>query len=38
MGDPDGWELRCYLHDPDGDIIEAGQYKQFAIDWFNNHR
>jgi len=33
----DGWEWRCYLRDPDGYIIEVGQYTQLAIDWFNTH-
>lgn len=34
---PDGWEWRCYMRDPDGYIIEVGQYTQMAIDWFNSH-
>jgi hypothetical protein len=34
---PDGWEWRCYMRDPDGYIIEVGQYTQLAIDWFNSH-
>ncbi len=34
---PDGWEWRCYMRDPDGYIIEVGQYTQLAIDWFNGH-
>jgi hypothetical protein len=38
MRNPDGWEWRCYMSDPDGYIIEVGQYTQLAIDWFNNHR
>jgi len=25
------------MRDPDGYIIEVGQYTQFAIDWFNSH-
>ncbi|MFY9745348.1 MAG: VOC family protein [Acidobacteriaceae bacterium] len=33
----DGWEWRCYMRDPDGYIIEVGQYTQLAIDWFNSH-
>jgi hypothetical protein len=37
LPNPDGWEWRCYMRDPDGYIIEVGQYTQFAIDWFNNH-
>jgi predicted enzyme related to lactoylglutathione lyase len=34
---PNGWEWRCCLRDPDGYIIEVGQYTQLAIDWFNSH-
>jgi hypothetical protein len=26
----------CYMRDPDGYIIEVGQYTQLAIDWFNS--
>jgi catechol 2,3-dioxygenase-like lactoylglutathione lyase family enzyme len=37
MPNPDGWEWRCYMRDPDGYIIEVGQYTQLAIDWFNSH-
>ena len=37
LPNPDGWEWRCYMRDPDGYIIEVGQYTQLAIDWFNNH-
>jgi hypothetical protein len=37
LANPDGWEWRCYMRDPDGYIIEVGQYTQMAIDWFNNH-
>ena len=33
----DGWEWRCYMRDPDGYIIEVGQYTQDALDWFNSH-
>jgi lactoylglutathione lyase len=33
----DGWEWRCYMRDPDGYLIEVGQYTQLAIDWFNSH-
>ena len=25
------------MRDPDGYLIEVGQYTQFALDWFNNH-
>jgi hypothetical protein len=32
-----GWEWRCYMRDPDGYLIEVGQYTKIAIDWFNNH-
>ncbi len=38
LPNPDGWEWRCYMRDPDGYIIEVGQYTQLAIDWFNSHR
>ena len=37
LANPDGWEWRCYMRDPDGYIIEIGQYTQFAIDWFKSH-
>ena len=33
--DNHGWELRCYMRDPDGYLIEVGQYSQTAIDHFN---
>ncbi|MGC1675520.1 MAG: VOC family protein [Candidatus Acidiferrales bacterium] len=32
-----GWEWRCYMRDPDGYLIEVGQYTQLALDWFTNH-
>ena len=32
-----GAEIRCYLRDPDGYLIEVGQYTQLAVDWFNEH-
>ncbi|MGA8510852.1 MAG: VOC family protein, partial [Candidatus Sulfotelmatobacter sp.] len=32
-----GWEWRCYMRDPDGYIIEVGQYTQIALDWFTNY-
>jgi catechol 2,3-dioxygenase-like lactoylglutathione lyase family enzyme len=32
--DNHGWELRCYMRDPDGYLIEVGQYSQRAIDHF----
>jgi catechol 2,3-dioxygenase-like lactoylglutathione lyase family enzyme len=35
--DNHGWELRCYLRDPDGYLIEVGQYSQKAIDHFNEY-
>jgi hypothetical protein len=31
-----GWEWRCHMRDPDGYLIEVGQYTQIALDWFNN--
>jgi predicted enzyme related to lactoylglutathione lyase len=36
LANPDGWEWRCYMRDPDGYIIEVGQYTQFAIDHFED--
>jgi hypothetical protein len=38
VGNPDGWEWRCYMPHPDGYIVEVGQYTQLAIDRFNSHR
>ena len=32
-----GWEWRCYMRDPDGYLIEVGQYTQLALDWFTNY-
>ena len=29
-----GWEWRCYMRDPDGYLIEVGQYTQVALDYF----
>jgi predicted enzyme related to lactoylglutathione lyase len=37
LANPDGWEWRCTMRDPDGYIIEVGQFTQLAIDWFNSH-
>ena len=34
--DNHGWEWRCYMRDPDGYLIEVGQYTEIALDWFNN--
>jgi catechol 2,3-dioxygenase-like lactoylglutathione lyase family enzyme len=34
--DNHGREWRCYMRDPDGYIIEVGQYTQAAIDAFKN--
>jgi predicted enzyme related to lactoylglutathione lyase len=34
LPNPDGQEKRCYMRDPDGYIIEVGQYTQAAIDRF----
>ena len=28
------WEWRCYMRDPDGYLIEVGQYTQMALDHF----
>jgi catechol 2,3-dioxygenase-like lactoylglutathione lyase family enzyme len=35
--DNHGWEWRCYMRDPDGYLIEVGQYTQLALDHFNTH-
>jgi catechol 2,3-dioxygenase-like lactoylglutathione lyase family enzyme len=35
--DNHGHELRCYMRDPDGYLIEVGQYSQKAIDSFNEY-
>jgi hypothetical protein len=32
-----GWEWRCYMRDPDGYLIEVGQYTQAAIDRFKDY-
>jgi catechol 2,3-dioxygenase-like lactoylglutathione lyase family enzyme len=37
LPNPDGWEWRCYMRDPDGYIIEVGQYTQMALDQFNSN-
>ena len=35
--DNHGHELRCYMRDPDGYLIEVGQYSQKAIDNFKQY-
>jgi catechol 2,3-dioxygenase-like lactoylglutathione lyase family enzyme len=35
--DNQGEEMRCYMRDPDGYIIEVGQYSQRSIDDFNQY-
>ena len=35
--DNHGAELRCYMRDPDGYIIEVGQYSQRSIDNFKKY-
>jgi catechol 2,3-dioxygenase-like lactoylglutathione lyase family enzyme len=35
--DNHGWEWRCYMRDPDGYLIEVGQYSQLALDHFNKY-
>jgi len=35
--DNHGHELRCYMRDPDGYLIEVGQHTQQAIDHFNEY-
>jgi catechol 2,3-dioxygenase-like lactoylglutathione lyase family enzyme len=32
--DNHGWESRCYMRDPDGYLIEVGQYSQATIERF----
>lgn len=34
--DNHGWEWRCYMRDPDGYLIEVGQYTQKSLDRFKN--
>ena len=34
--DNHGWEWRCYMRDPDGYLIEVGQYTKMALDHFNS--
>jgi catechol 2,3-dioxygenase-like lactoylglutathione lyase family enzyme len=34
LANPDGWEWRCYMRDPDGYLIEVGQYTQHALGQF----
>ena len=31
--DNSGWEMRCYIRDPDGYIIEVGEHSQKMIDY-----
>ncbi|HEY6264791.1 MAG TPA: hypothetical protein VIW93_08320 [Candidatus Acidoferrum sp.] len=35
--DNHGWEWRCYMRDPDGYLIEVGQYTQMSLDRFKNY-
>ena len=35
--DNHGWEIRCYMRDPDGYIIEVGQASQQMIDLFKEY-
>jgi catechol 2,3-dioxygenase-like lactoylglutathione lyase family enzyme len=35
--DNHGSEMRCYMRDPDGYLIEVGQYSQKAIDQFKEY-
>jgi catechol 2,3-dioxygenase-like lactoylglutathione lyase family enzyme len=35
--DNHGWEWRCYMRDPDGYLIELGQYTRLALDYFKKH-
>ena len=34
LKNPDGWEWRCHMRDPDGYLIEVGQDTQMALDGF----
>ena len=34
--DNHGWEWRCHMRDPDGYLIEVGQYSQLALDRFRD--
>ena len=36
--DNHGWEMRCYMRDPDGYIIEVGQSSRKMIDMFEEGR
>jgi catechol 2,3-dioxygenase-like lactoylglutathione lyase family enzyme len=35
--DNHGWEWRCCMRDPDGYLIEVGQYTQIALDCFKKY-
>lgn len=35
--DNHGWELRCYMQDPDGYIIEVGQAAQKMLDFIDGY-
>jgi len=35
--DNHGLEWRCYMRDPDGYLIEVGQYTQMVLDRFRSH-
>jgi hypothetical protein len=35
--DNHGHEWRCYMRDPDGYLIEVGQYSQTSLDHFNEY-
>ena len=37
LDNPDGQETRCYMRDPDGYLIEVGQYTQVGIDQFREY-
>jgi Glyoxalase/Bleomycin resistance protein/Dioxygenase superfamily len=32
--DNHGWEMRCYMRDPDGYLIEVGRYSHASIERF----
>ena len=35
--DNHGYEWRCYMRDPDGYLIEVGQYSQTSLDHFRQY-
>jgi len=35
--DNHGYEWRCYMRDPDGYLIEVGEYSQTSLDHFEEY-